>query len=761
MLLQPLLFFRPLFVETFYFRDLYLLFLTQRRLVADQLRQGLLPLWDPLHHGGQALLANLNNTALYPTNVLYIALPPVPALNLEIVGHFAFAALAAYLCARALRLAPCAAFVAGLVFELCGVALSCANLVNRLYALPWLPLLVFALVRHSEAPRRRWFALAVVAGTLQVLAGFPELVLVTWATAAVVTLLPNDGGPRAARARTVLGTGGLSLGLSAIQLLPLVSLVALSSRGGGTSRSWATWSVDPGRLPELLFPGFLGRVTTLSDESYWGRFIEDQGFPYLLSISFGTTCAGLVLASIMGLGSGPLTRRTRLGLAALAAAGIVASLGRHLPGFDPVGTIGIPLVRYPVKLLLATVLPAALLAGDGLERLASAQSGRGRGALAIASLLGPLGFLAGATVAPGSFHRAFFRASPTEFSLHGVHEVLLEALLVAAAFAAVVTIPVPTRVRRIALAALLLMDLAYSARRVNSWAPRALLTTEPPIARTVRASLGEGKLYRHDPRGTSRVLAPSDDVVWLARTTLGSVGKYTAANFGIPVVFHDDYDQLALREIVSLGDAVGHLPWNRRVPALSAAGVTTVLTADSRATAVLPLTVQGIVPNGGTLYQLRNPKALPGAGFVVEAWSAENDEGQFRLLLEGRGGRLPEPQETVVLTGIERPPPADPCPSVVRRLETAPAFARYEVESGCGGFLVFTTPFDPGWSARIDGRAVPILRANFAFQALPVGPGRHEVRHSYRPEGLAQGLAISVLTVLLVGLALRRSGSSA
>jgi hypothetical protein len=58
----------------------------------------------------------------------------------------------------------------------------------------------------------------------------------------------------------------------------------------------------------------------------------------------------------------------------------------------------------------------------------------------------------------------------------------------------------------------------------------------------------------------------------------------------------------------------------------------------------------------------------------------------------------------------------------------------------------------------VDGRPAPLLRANLAFQAVPVGPGRHLVRLAWRSDALAPGalLAAAALLGLLAALAWRR-----
>ncbi len=47
-------------------------------------------------------------------------------------------------------------------------------------------------------------------------------------------------------------------------------------------------------------------------------------------------------------------------------------------------------------------------------------------------------------------------------------------------------------------------------------------------------------------------------------------------------------------------------------------------------------------------------------------------------------------------------------------------------------WLVFSESFMPGWEATVDGREVPIYRANYLFQAIHTPPGEHRVSFVYR-----------------------------
>jgi uncharacterized membrane protein YfhO len=56
-----------------------------------------------------------------------------------------------------------------------------------------------------------------------------------------------------------------------------------------------------------------------------------------------------------------------------------------------------------------------------------------------------------------------------------------------------------------------------------------------------------------------------------------------------------------------------------------------------------------------------------------------------------------------------------------------------------------------GWTARVDGEEVPILRADHCFRAVAVPAGTCVVDFRYRPPGLLAGCVVSALALLVCG----------
>ncbi len=80
--------------------------------------------------------------------------------------------------------------------------------------------------------------------------------------------------------------------------------------------------------------------------------------------------------------------------------------------------------------------------------------------------------------------------------------------------------------------------------------------------------------------------------------------------------------------------------------------------------------------------------------------------------------------------------------------EVGPEDVRIRAEAAVPSILVVRNAWDEGWSATLDGRAVPVLRTDGFLQGVSLPPGRHEVRLTYREPAIARGLALSALAWL-------------
>ncbi len=74
------------------------------------------------------------------------------------------------------------------------------------------------------------------------------------------------------------------------------------------------------------------------------------------------------------------------------------------------------------------------------------------------------------------------------------------------------------------------------------------------------------------------------------------------------------------------------------------------------------------------------------------------------------------------------------------------------------GLLVFTIPYDKGFSAKIDGQSAEIIPCDVSFMAVWVEPGEHTIEFTYHTRSLTLGIAMSLLAaVILTGYCLLKN----
>jgi uncharacterized membrane protein YfhO len=82
-----------------------------------------------------------------------------------------------------------------------------------------------------------------------------------------------------------------------------------------------------------------------------------------------------------------------------------------------------------------------------------------------------------------------------------------------------------------------------------------------------------------------------------------------------------------------------------------------------------------------------------------------------------------------------------------------------EISPTEAGVLVFSIPFNAGWTLKVDGLAVPMFRVNFGMLGATVGGGPHSVELSFETPGRRAGWllgALGLCALALIGLFGRR-----
>lgn len=156
-------------------------------------------------------------------------------------------------------------------------------------------------------------------------------------------------------------------------------------------------------------------------------------------------------------------------------------------------------------------------------------------------------------------------------------------------------------------------------------------------------------------------------------------------------------------------------------------------------------------PEAGGVY--RNPNALGNAWFVSNVQFVQNAREEMERL------STIDPAQTALIRSTFKeqvqqqyqvPPDAS-----IQLTQYKPNHLVYTSNNRNEGLAVFSEVYyQTGWNAYVDGKQVPIVKANYVLRAIEVPAGQHKIEMIFEPESYKMGnnvsLAGSVLFVLFI-----------
>jgi hypothetical protein len=141
---------------------------------------------------------------------------------------------------------------------------------------------------------------------------------------------------------------------------------------------------------------------------------------------------------------------------------------------------------------------------------------------------------------------------------------------------------------------------------------------------------------------------------------------------------------------------------------------------------------------GGDYWVLERPSALPRAFVPARTERVRDAREVLRRMVEPEF----DPREVAYVMDAVPPMPGNARGRAAVRTET-PSRVVLDVEMETTGLVVLADQWDPGWKARLNGTAAPVLRANHALRGVVVPAGRGEVEFRYEPESFTEGARLS------------------
>jgi hypothetical protein len=688
--------------------------LPARAFVGRSVRSGELPLWAPEIYTGFPVLAAVESGSLYPPNVLLFGLlDPYAALAWEQLLSLWIAGLGALRLARELGQPPLACALAGGAFALSGFFVGHLRQLNMVDAAAWTPwLFVFVergLAGDPRAPLRFCWA-----WTLQLLAGHPQVSYVTalglvaffFGRLAHHKSSPDPARPALGRgqglatAARLFAAGVLATGLAGAQLVPSIELAWESHRRFGFDLKQAmAFPASPWSSLQFLLP-FANGDPGRDDFRLSGLFWEQHGYLGLVPFVLALT----TLADLRR------DRTVRL-LWGIAGVSWLLVLGPHTPLFPLAFRLlpGLRYFRFPTRFLLLVELSLALLAAIGLGRLVRRVGQR-------TALMLPWAALALTAVDLWTNQTRLVPQVPLDVwrKSFGTLAALREASR---------SHPEPWRYFS--------LDSSFVHAAVfhsaGGWAGN--------LAEFVRLRA---------------LLQPSSNLLYGLETPDGYANlapRYYEAVWG------SDKEPGLVRPSGEPGPGSWRLhPWVGRL--LRMFNVRYVIGAYPAESPVLGL--PRVFQEGFGIQEVSDP--IPRAFVVGKARAVADDSAALEHLRSE--GFDPASEAIVHSPDFQLPEGARPSREVrverrgSRRLEVA-------VRLAAPGLLVVSEGYYPGWKAFVDGREVPILRANMMMRAVVLPPGEHRVEFRFEPWSVRLGLAVSALAGAAIAFFRRRLSAPA
>lgn len=694
-----------------------------RSFTTKQLKKLQWPLWNPYQFSGSPHLANFQTAVFYPPNLIYLFLPQTTAWSLLFVFQILLAGIFMYLYVRQLKISPLGAFFAGFsyAFSLLMSAWAIYNIHGHQFA--YLPLILYLIEKYKIKKKKKYLFYLIGVLVLTFLSGHPQIFLYILAFCGLYFFY------RLKSIKEWLLIIFIVLGITAAAWFPLKEYYSYASRGISSSEFNYQKTLLPWKnLITFISPDFLGNPTTAN---YWGKSDYTETAFYVGIIAFA-----FFLISIVS----KLAKIKKFFIASILITFFLC-LNWFLPKL--MLYLGIPIITNSVatRFLFLSSFSVCVLAGFGVDDFLKNKK--------FPKILLALGFV---------FLLAFFFVflTPKLFIYKDWFAYLpvmkRNLLLPFAVFLSIFLITaLGTKFIRFKKALLffllpvMCLDLFYVANKIIPFTyPEMVFASHPLIdflqideqpyrfvgseASNIEANFSvEYGIY--SPEGYD-TLYPRyyGELIWSAES-----GEYQTNISRTTVIFP-----------VSRSDGQHRLE--------DLIGIKYILEKDDGYKSDWDPSYEKFPQEKYELvWQRKNWKVYENKNVYPRAFLADN-----YVVIEDKKEIIDKfydkefnPRNTLILEEKiteQFNPSAEN--SKVQIVDYQPNRVVIETKSASDKLLFLSDTYYPGWRAYVDGNEKKIYKADYAFRAVVVPEGKHEVVFIYKPKSFQIGLFISIISLV-------------
>lgn len=690
----------------FYASDNFNLMTPTRVFLANELKEGRFPLWNPLILSGTPFFADIAYGLLHPSNLFFLILSPFRALTASIFVDFAIAYFGMYMLLRRLTGFFLPAFAGALLFTYSGSMAVYTDNLSSLHSAVWTPWVLWAWIGFFQNKTYKTFIFSVITLSLQIISGHPQMTYYTVLACAAYSLYIVDMRI-VKKIFLILLIIGASIGVTAVQLVPFVELASHAVRTKLGTDFATSGSLNPFYVIHFILPWLVGVKT-------WGTQMISDGniFGYIGIIPF------FLLASITK------WYRMKKYFFIMAIVSLLVSFGNYTPVYWIFYWLvpGFSKFRIPQQILLLYTISMCVLSAYGLQSVITTGIAKKMKAILLYAgivLLGVGGLwlyfrsiIADAIISFISPYASVKLIQKLALPRHVVVEgismhVILNIILISVlllSFYLWDRYLGKNKKMHVVLLCIIYIDLLVIVSPSIHSLPNEQVEGFLALGKKTVASFRDFDPLRHKiyvpvpshqaPRPKAYGLANDyEEELWQAVILRPDVNMY----FGIPTV--EGYTSMVYAPYQQYFDPNTYLPTGIFIP------------ADRTETLVASVSAKFIIGKNATIVPVEHTRE--------------------RIFLNDRKGNILRASPLI--------------------LSSASDSIDITTEIDVPSTLVFLDVNYPGWVATVDGKQSRIRPYEKIFKSLDLSSGKHTIQFIFRPKSVVVGLIISVGTIFLLG----------
>jgi len=688
----------------------------------EMLRSGILPLWNPYIYSGHPFLADPANFIFYPITILYVIMPIAWAINLDILLHVIIASLGTYFFVKLITQSRYAGLASAIVYGLSGYFIwriyqGHLLIIHFMSLTPWI---FYCIEKALTSNRIIYIFISGIILGLQILSAGPgqgtiytSIFLTLYFFLRWFAISKHSEFKHLYRAfgwYTLIPV--VSFGISAIQILPTLEFAKLSQRSMNTYEFCTFMSFHPLQFFNFIVP-------------FWGS----PTIPLIAELGGYIGILSIILAIIGGAFS--KHKQYTIPLVIMLLVALTFMFGKYTPiyyiywKFLPFFS----LFRIPGRCIVMFVFLLAILVGFGLQHLLESGLNKYQRYLVQSCLA----IIASCIFIAISFYQNLGVIMPkVPLASTSIGYALLFT------FVALVVLSAFHHIHNKHIAAGLLITILFFD---------LFITFSPLIPELKETDIAQENDLEHiimSDKSFFRVNMPGD----------GPEGMYPL--WGLPnhaIKFHyygiNGHTPLILRDyfefIYSMADTPPpdqnrhtfskELFYSEKVFSSKILGVKYAVASTPQG--FLSLTAKETQPHAILIRNVKFAAKDDQLNFLKQSNFDTRkivllDESDRNYVLMNNTNTGSSDQDKVVF--------ANYAPNRLDLISDSPSST----------MLLLSELYCPGWKASVDGKDVPILRADYLLRAVKLDAGKHSITMVYQPSSFYIGSGITILTCLLL-----------